>query len=272
MTVPKHTEKPFSAANPEIMKISDRWHLLKHLFDASKKILFSIIPVQWIPSLKGSERVLNPPITEKPIRKPDKVRLQNEENKWLKIQEIKRLRASGCSISFIARKLCITRNTVYAYLDTKHRPSGRRNSRFNHFRPLVRSLIGKGKSVKQIEDACRKEGFTGSLATLNSMASEERRKEKSHSPPALHLQQKVLHLLWSPPETKVNEKLDCLHPQFAEAFPDIFELYRIIGSFRQLIAEKRDEDLAGWIHTIRKQGLALFAPLLHRFCRICRQC
>lgn len=254
----KTYKKAILAANPEISQVSDRWHILKHLFDAVRKALFDVLPSRWKPAnseIEFSNKSLGP---AGPLRKTEQVRRQNEEEKWIKIQEVHHMNNQGYSITSIARVLHLSRNTVYRYLEMKNKPSNRRWSRYDRFRPLIQSLVQQEQSTEQIEIACRKKSYQGSLGTLNTMIAEERRRQRTSCPPALYLRQKVLFLLWSPAEEHPEQQLVDLHPLFSQAFPQVFNLYQMIHSFRKLLIEKEPKRLTEWINRYSETE---FAPV-----------
>lgn len=109
-----------------------------------------------------------------------------------------RMSAQGFQAMAIARELGISRGTVYSDLRQTGRPNHQRGSPYEKYRPLVHSLVKKGQTAKMIEEKCRKEGYTGSITTLNTMIAKERKKIERKGKEAFSFRQKILSLIWNP--------------------------------------------------------------------------
>lgn len=175
-------------ASPAILQVADRWHLLRQLFESTKKTIYSILPAKWSPP-SPNEPEADEEEVSRPIRKIDATRLKNEEKRWKRIKEVQALFREGYFIAAIHRKLGISRGTVYADLRQTDKPNHQRTSTFDRFRPLVRSLIQEERAVEQIEAICRTQGYQGSLSTLNALVAGDRRELRKKKPAAMSVRQ-----------------------------------------------------------------------------------
>lgn len=233
-------------ASPTILQVADRWHLLHQLFDAIKKTIYQLLPAKWTPPLCNQSDGKKE--TEGfSVRKSEIQRRRNEDKHWQRIQQVQALFGEGYAIAAIARKLHVSPGTIYADLRQTQKPNHHRASHFQRFHSLIRSLIQEGQSLKQIETACRAEGYRGSLATLNNLAAEERREIRAKQPATISIRQKVIHVIWDFQNGNHHDRFQNLHPALLQAFPQILQLDELVSSFRNLFNEKKGESLSNWV-------------------------
>lgn len=127
----------------------------------------------------------------------------------------------------------------------KAKPTGKRPSRFDCFRPLIRELLEQNQTTNEIEAALRVKGYSGSRGSLNFIVAEERRHETG--PVRMFLQKKVLHVLWDKEVIDIKASLQKLHPKIPEEFPELLKLGKFLCSFRQLFKDKQREGLRNWL-------------------------
>src|SRR5699024_1480186 len=100
---------------------------------------------------------------------------------------------------------------------------------------------------KQIEEICREEGYTGSLTTLNTMIAEERRKTMKNESKSYSFRQKIISIVWDFTKDNHVDRFHQLHPSLLETFPEVIEIDRLVGSFRELFNEKSIGSLDDWM-------------------------
>lgn len=253
-------------ASPAILQVADRWHLLRQLFESTKKSIYSVLPAKWCPP-SPNEPDANEEELSRPVRKSDVSRIKNEEKRWERIKEVQALFQEGYSIAAIQRKLGISRGTIYADLRQTDKPTHQRTSTFGRFRPLIRSLIQEERAVEQIETFCRTQGYQGSLSTLNALVAGERRELRKKKPATISVRQKVLHIIWDFKIGKHRDRIGKLHPALPEMFPQLIQLDELVHSFRELFREKASENLAEWIEQYKQCDF----PLVQSFIEGIRQ-
>lgn len=253
--------KAVTEASPTILQVGDRWHILHHLFEAIKKIIFNLIPAKWTPI--PIDKIVVKEEREKPLRKGDCQRVQNEEKRWARIQHVQSLYEQGYTIAAIGRKLNRSRGTVYADLRQKEKPNHQRSSPYQQFLPLIRTLLLQSHTGEQIEETCRLEGYTGSRSTLNSMIAKERRNQVRGKPKRFSFRQKIIQVIWDFEKGDHIERIDQLHPELLETYPKIKELDKLVQTFRYLFVEKRTDKLADWLEEYEQTE----SPFLQAFIR-----
>lgn len=106
--------------------------------------------------------------------------------------------------------------------------------------------------MKQIETACRAEGYRGSLGTLNNLVAEERRQARKSRPATISVRQKVIRVIWDFEKGNNRERIHELHPDLLKMFPQLMKLDELVHSFRKLFKGKKAENLMNWIETYQK--------------------
>jgi len=241
----KTYSKAVTEASLTILQVGDRWHILHQLFEAIKKTIFNLIPAKWTPIQQDKTVVKED--EEKPFRKSEYQRLQNEEKRWERIQHVQSLYEQGYTIAAIKRKLHLSRGTVYADLRQTEKPNHQRGSPYLRFLPLIQTLLLESQTSNQIEQICRTEGYTGSRSTLNTIIAEERRNTVQGKTKKFSFRQKIIQVIWDFKKGDHMERIHQLHPKLLEGFPRIKELDELVQNFRNLFTEKKSEKLADWL-------------------------
>lgn len=243
----KSFAKAITDASPNIIQVADRWHILHQLFEAVKKEVYSILPAKWIPN--RSQEVMDDPLPSG--RKSEQARTLNEEARWSRIRAVQAMARERRTVASIARELSISRGTVYADLKIRSRPTHQRRSRYDSYRNLVRELVERELTGREIEAVCRVKGYEGSVSTLNTMIAEERRIDPSSKRAVYSFRQKVLQVIW---DFKNKEHASCLqdlHPELLKEFPELLKLDELVLSFRSLFIRKARDGLRKWLCTYK---------------------
>ncbi|PAQ14096.1 hypothetical protein CD798_12510 [Bacillaceae bacterium SAOS 7] len=153
------------------------------------------------------------------------------------------MRAEGVSIQSIANELQIDWKTVYADLNTTSKPSHRRHSEYDKWRPRIRNLLAKKLPGRKITEICQSEGFTGSHSTLSHLISDEKGNMEKSETIILSLRQKALLAIWEDSDEKFEANLIALHPKLPQMFPKLSELRAFVLGFRQLFVLKERSGL-----------------------------
>ncbi|MBE1557212.1 transposase, partial [Sporosarcina limicola] len=253
--------KAVTEASPAILQVGDRWHILHQLFEAIKKTIFNLIPAKWTPT--PIDKLVVKENKEKPPRKSESERLQNEEKRWARIQHVQLLYEQGYTITSIKRKLHLSRGTIYADLKQKEKPNHQRATPYQRFDTLIQALLLDSQTGNQIEEACRLKGYTGSRSTLNKMIARERRNVKQGKAKTYSVRQKVIQVIWDFKKGHHLERIGQLHPELPESFPEIIELDQLVQNFRNLFTEKRSEKLVEWLAEYKQLDYPFIQSFIH---------
>ncbi|MFE4525325.1 ISL3 family transposase [Cytobacillus firmus] len=235
-------------ALPSSTQVTDRWHLLKGLFDALKQALIDYLPSKWtekkrVLSLSKSEKVISP-------RKSDQLREKHTDQKWERILKVQQLYQQGKAVAAIARQLNMSRGTVYRDLGQTKRPDLRRSSILDPFLPTVQSMISEGYTIDSIEQKIRKDGYSGSRSTLNAMAARVRRENSDIYTSQTVLRSKLLSNLWK--EDDFKTVIHDVPDSFLETFPHLEIIYEAVHTFQSLVRNQDYQRLEAWISQYEK--------------------
>lgn len=245
-----------TSALPNAIQVTDRWHVLKGLFDACKQALYDYLPTKWTKKIKvpPSEAEIN-----KSLRKSDQIREKHADQKWELILKVQALYKQGVSVTAIARQCHLSRGTVYRYLKQKHRPDLRRSSICHPFLQTIQSLVIQGKTTDFIEQEIRKVGFSGARTTLNSFVAEVRREFRNPYTYKTVLRSRLFSKLWK--EEGFDKAIYDVPQSFLEAFPKLRMIHEIVHSFRKLVSIQDHQKLEAWITQYEKVSI----PAFHSF-------
>ncbi len=255
-------------ASAGIIQVSDRFHLLKGLTDAAKKHITGILAANIgipVPAshYEGTETA---GYWEKEQRDdlPARRHNANYEKKKENVEKVREYTKSGWKRREIAEELGICYSTVRRYQSLDFNPSSglyntTRNSKIKPYAETVTQMLGKGHTFKEIEEAIRKEGYSGASSTLRMFATRERKllkeAKKNCQGKAGKIERKWLISLLYKPLDKVKklsqEQLDSV----IEKYPVIGEIYDIVGSFRNTLFSKKPDEIEKWMENTEEAGI-----------------
>jgi len=93
---------------------------------------------------------------------------ESAEKKWEVIQEVQKLYKEGYNKSAIAKKLNISRQTIYTYLEQKQPLERYTHSIWDPYVPMIKKLILEGKKINEIYEEIRDNGYKGKTSLFTS--------------------------------------------------------------------------------------------------------
>ena len=257
-----------STANPEILQISDRFHLLKGLTEACRYILQGLfkakIAIQKPEGPAGKPSEYNSSYWEKETKKdaPERTHEKNLARKTEAVGEIRRLSAEGLGISEIVRETGKSYATVKKYLQKEYNPEnagyGRKQpSKLKPYEARIKEMLKRKCTFQEIERAIREEGYDGAASTIRMYATRERRliKQVSGNREKDIMERRwVVKLLYQPME-KVEGLDKGQLERLLEEYPIVQDIYDLVGSFREILFSKKGEDLEAWLEEADRLGL-----------------
>ena len=255
-------------ANPEIMQVSDRFHLLKGLTEACKYVIQGLfkanIAIQKPENQASKTSEYNSSYWEKETKK-DAAEKKHEKNLAQKreaVAEIRSLSAQGLRVSEIARKTGRNYATVKKYLREDYNPEsagyGRKQpSKLKPYENTIKEMLMCKYTFKEIEKAIREKGYDGAASTIRMYATRERRliKQAGGSKETDVLERKwLVKLLY-----KSKEELEGLDKELIERllneYPIVQDIYDLVGSFKEILFSKKVEDMDNWLSEADRLGL-----------------
>ncbi|TCI46215.1 transposase [Exiguobacterium sp. SH3S2] len=215
-----------------VIDVLDRFHLVQNLWKLYETAITSILPNKIF--LDEEERIDANPHQDEAERK------RWDHPTWHRALEIKRARAEGESIASIARRLSISRNTVYNDIN-REAPIiwGKRSKshEVQQWKGRILELEEKHLTVQQILETVRGEGYTAASRAVRLAVEAVRRDRRNIScypePPFIP-RKRALGYLWkwhmgdAPERREVVDKL-------LIRFPELRPVFCFVHSFRESI-------------------------------------
>lgn len=257
-------------ANPEIMQVSDRFHLLKGLTEACKYVIHGLfkanITIERPESAVEQEpSKYNSAYWEKPAKEDaaEKRHRKNLAKKREMVEQVRELNGQGLKVSEIAQQSGLNRATVKKYIQEDYNPEsawyGRKQpSKLKPYEEKIKELLRQKCKFREIEDAIRHEGYTGASSTIRMYATRERRLIKQAAGISLNadvLERKwLVKLLYKPMEELQGADAELIG-RLMEEYPVVQDIYDLVGSFREILFSKKAEDIDGWLSEADRLGI-----------------
>lgn len=270
---------------PQAIQVADRWHLLKNLGEALKRLLdkhnqeLHLVARDIAQAKRDEEQAEESTsqsieITE---QKPEvDCTLPKEEeplSKYeLNFREVKRLKSQGHSIRSIHRQTGVHRQTIKRYLKYEEYPQkiigGTKTSKALPFEDYLRKRWGEGeKRHMQLWREIKEQGFTGSPQSVYRFVCKYPRDRSAENlPPPLRVKtwsaRKVSVLM-----SKSFEDLDEASQNFLRAFykrcPQANKASQLVRKFKNMTDQLRRKHLNRWIDMALESGI----PSLKNFAK-----
>lgn len=191
--------------------------------------------------IKEEERILNK-------RQRDKKR--TAEEKWKVIQEVQKLKREGIPKTEIAKKLKISRQTVYVYLIQTQPLEKSTNCILDNYIPMIKRLILEGKKVFEIYDEIKKAGYKGKTSLFTSRLKGIRQEARTNIKYLKRSKIKKL-LFWKIEDIK-NEELKEDLKEYLETNRELNTIINLIRKFKEVIFSKKTRKLYYWLKEAKK--------------------
>src|SRR6266851_2492464 len=271
---------------PKARQVADRWHLLKNLSETMQSFFLS--KQSLLKSLIQQSAAEAPPEAKPPELAPwhsGMTKRQEEKSQRLHQQrvelyhQIQDLAAKKIDVATIARKLGVSRQTVYTYLQMRQPPERTRIHQGG--KRLIDSykeyLVGRWnegcRSAQQMYREIKEQGYTGSSTAVGRFVAPLRahkgkaRSFKSVEPelatmvnpeevkkkrPPTALQ--IAHWMTFKEEQRLEWQQSYL-TQLCEKDAQIAQTYELIQAFTSMLREREGERLDEWLERVEKQGV-----------------
>ena len=256
-------------ANETIIQVSDRFHLLKGLTDAAKRVITSHVTSNiGVPvSASHYEGTETADYCGKETGKEDfPTREHNEryQKKKKMVEKVLELTAQEWKRTEIASELGITTSTVRRYQSPDFNPvSGKYNttqdSKIKPHSEKIKQMLRDKHTFQQIEEAIKKDGYDGAASTIRMYTTRERKLLKEAGRDSQGFNEKIerkwlISLLYRPIDKvkKISqEQLD----KVIEKYPVIEVVHDIVKSFKNTLFSKRPDELEKWLEEAEGLGI-----------------
>lgn len=261
---------------PKAMQVSDKFHLIKNLLDATSSYIKRSYPVN-IPlkddaiinedAIKGDDVEVYKDISYKESSN-ESLRQQRIESKLSLINQIKSRHKEGVSIAQLTKDCSLSRNTVRKYLRNDglifNTTRIKRGSKLDQYKDIITDLLKQSKSHQEIADILKEKGYDGSKSFLSGYMSRNNIKKSTVN--ALELSNSDQIGPKPKPQTvNRNYMIKCICKntdnltkaeavslnKVTEIYPEIKELSILINDFKSLFRDHNSSNLEAWITKAR---------------------
>jgi transposase len=267
---------------PQAVQVVDRFHLVQNLRQALEAVLIDRRPALQAAALSTAMALTRPtdPVPITPMyrgrRRSPKPAPPPRHARWVAIYDaVHALRAQGTPVTIIARRLGISRPTVYAYLrrDTppgpkqpQWRPSARVLTPFVPY--LIRRWCESGTDSMQLWREIQALGYAHSARTVCRFITQLRRAtaaghlpEPQGSPYARPQgpSARAVSFAMVCPAAKRSKEVQTYLDQLCHVDTHIAQAYMLSQAFLTLVRERRGEALEAWMAEAIDSGIDALA-------------
>ena len=250
---------------PLAEQVVDRWHLLKNMGEALRKLLEQEYHV--LKSIRNQEisSVTRDP-KQPPARDRDRESNASDRQKEKFIQ-VKKLYAEGASIKSISRKFKMHRTTIRKYiaLETLPRRYYKLPTQLEKYLPFIIERLNEEPKLllRQLLEEIRAKGYNGAYSTLSDGLRYYGIKLGKG-----HICSKTPHLpdiFWRPSKTsylffrdtdQLNKGQLTLLKNLCNKSKKLATALKLIRYFRLIMKERRSEELVTWIEMATKSDIS----------------
>ena len=232
---------------PKAIQIVDRFHIFKNLTDDLNDYLKRNIAdrTQMI-DRKGKDEIEEEII----LNKRQRNKRESAERKWKIIQEVQRLYKEGINVTNIAKKLQITRQTVYNYLEQKQPLERSTHSILDAYVPMIKKLILEGKKINEIYNEIRANGYKGKTSLFTSRLRGIRQEARMN---VKYLKRsKIKQLLFRNIEEIKDENTRKDLEEYLDTNHELNTIINMIRRLKEIIFSKKPRKLDKWIKDAKK--------------------
>lgn len=247
--------KGVSMGAPTCKQVADRWHLLKNLGDAVKKLL-----ERKRQELRRAEVAR---ISKRQKKNPAETTFileakESPSKRMAQMQEIKKLIASGVGIRTIAQTIGMSRNTVRKYIHLDEPPNKKRpGSEILKYADYFKRRIQEVPNIETIQlwREIKNKGYKGSRSVVYEfLKMYTRSKNKApiqYIPQQSWTPSKVSLLLYRDEDELSMGDRQLIH-KLKKKSPDIEIAHQLVQRFKLLMLKKSGNLLKGWINQAMK--------------------
>lgn len=168
---------------PQAIQVAARWHLLKNIGDALKRMMYRHMPLIRLVATELSPKkqaVEASPESTSTLRRPDRIKQERRDKRYQRWAEVDSLHKKGCGIREISRITGLSRVTVRRWIQSKAFPEiSTKPPRPGLLEPwqewLEEQWISGNHNAGQLWREMVDAGFTGSETTVRDAVAKWRK-------------------------------------------------------------------------------------------------
>lgn len=126
-----------------------------------------------------------------------------------------------------------------------------RGNKIKPFVETIKQMIENGDTFKEIEEVIKKDGYTGASSTIRMYATRERKlikeAKKNCQGKSEKIERKWLISLLYKPIDKIKKLSQGQVDRVIERYPEIGEIYDIVGAFKNTLFSKESDEIEKWM-------------------------
>ena len=257
------------AGAPDAIQVADRWHLLKNLGDALKRMLDQYnrelrLAAEDVAKVKQKREIEQE--QNDTVEKLTAIAKDNDPTIGTRFQlhfkEVKKLREQGASIRAIHRQTGLHRQTIKRYLKYEEYPTPvrrARNTEIVDYEDYIRKRWNQGeRNRKQLWREIKEQGFTGSFQGIYRLVKHYPNTGTEQLPPPLKIQpwsaRKVSILLRKDMDMLGEEEQDYLKA-FIKYCPKAKQANTLVLQFKEMTDKLGGNLLDSWIERVSNSDI-----------------
>jgi transposase len=277
---------------PQAVQVVDRFHLVQNLREAVEAFFVTQRPVLQIAAGRTAQALTSSaaPVPVTPMyggkRQCSQTRQQQREVEQQRrhapgvtcYEAIHALYAQATLIATIARRLGISRPTVYAYLRRAIPPAPRSPHRSGQvLRPSMPYLIRRWREgitdSRQLWREIEAQGYAHSARTVCRFITRLRRAAEAGQAPEVQTSPytrvqgpsvRAVSFTWVCPEAQRSPDAQMYVDQLTQVDPSIAQAYQLSQAFLTLVRERRGDELEAWRIAATHSGIETLARFARR--------
>lgn len=239
---------------PQAIQVTDRWHLLKNLGEAVKRIM--------VREYTRLSKAVAPKTVEQPLMipktLPTKKLAATDGVIKQRFDEMKKLQAKGLSNNKIAKTLGMHKDTVRKYLSVEvlmRKSYGERGMIETHFE-YIKERMERNPSIqlKTLWVELKQKGYSGAYSTLSEALTyydirvgKKARQTKLPQHAGSFFKPSAAAMAFLAPESKLSNTQKKLISRLCQSSAELKRTMALVKKFRSLIETKAGNELNTWI-------------------------
>lgn len=235
------------STSPSIVQVSDRFHLVKNLFNTMADALIRLLPVR-IEVYKNQAKVVNKQAIENLTLK--------EQERWALIQDVQKSYGEGFTINELVKEYQLGHKTIQTYIETKQPVSFYREKKISKliqpFYGYVKEQVAYGSKASVIFRTIKKQGFSGSYAVVRESVARLKKRKQTPSETNMIQRSTIISCFWKCGEKTEKKERYILQAVLTE-FPETKPVYAFVQLFRTAFSTNNLQDFLECLQFFKRE-------------------
>ena len=254
--------KAISAAHPNAVQVSDRFHLIKNLNEYAAQHIKRVVGARFRIGTDSKQRneTESGGYWDKPecfgLDLPERQHIASTEKRAAAVARVRELSAQGLNISRIREETGLSFYVVKKYMNETFNSEWVHYgvsfpSKLDPYADTIETMLFERRKFREIEDEIRQLGYDGAASTIRMYATRQRKRLKVAAENALTgtelIERKWLTKLLYLPIEKVKDITEQQLGRIILEYPVIGKIYDVQRTFKEIMFSKRVGELDSWL-------------------------